>query len=180
MNRVEQQFVVAYIARAEPQEKERISGHRRIRDMPHIASLDASRMRHRHKGPVKWQQRTFTKSQPGISALTNSSLSPEMSTYSRFGETIIVFTHAEVNGEDPTMSGSAAPKHTKDQVSFDPDHEAKTERDEAWIRERFNPNKEEKKKKVAEITGTSSKRRSEEKDPQQGAKVRLDMPCTVR
>jgi hypothetical protein len=102
-----------------------------------------------------------------------------MSTYSRFGETIIVFTHAEFNGEDPTMSGAAAPKQTKDQVSFDPDHEAKTDRDDAWIRERLDPNKEEK-KRVAGITGTSSKRRSEQKDPQQGAKVRLDMPCTIR
>ena len=76
------------------------------------------------------------------------------------------------------MSGSAAPKSTEGQVLFNPDHDAKTDRNDAWIRERLDPNKVDK-KRAADIIGTSSKRGSGRKDPQQRFKVRLDMACII-
>jgi hypothetical protein len=102
-----------------------------------------------------------------------------MSRYSKFRETLIVFAHTSNPTEKtPSMSGAAAPKSTEGRVSFDPDHKAKTDRNDTWIRERLDPNKEDK-KRVADIIGTSSKRGSGQKDSRQRRKVRLDMPCVI-
>jgi len=69
-----------------------------------------------------------------------------------------------------TMSGSAAPKRTKDQQAFEPDFQAKemVERDDTWFQKRFGTQTDD--KTVAEATGKHPKSGSKGKGQQKPAK----------
>jgi hypothetical protein len=77
-----------------------------------------------------------------------------------------------------TMSGSAAPKRTKDQQAFEPDFQAKemVERDDTWFQKRFGTQTDD--KTVADATGKHPKSGSKGKGQQKPTKktrVRINL-----